>query len=517
MAERQPSKLHVAGSIPVSRSTPIRSPAIDYGAGVTSFRAGLVAAFPGALLGLVLLIVLLPTEPAHRVTFSESPWTDEAWTVLGARNMAVLGTWATDDLEAYLLQLPFHAVQLVAFELLGVGIIQARSVSLVLTVATVVLTALLVTRHFGRVAGAVSGLGLATSALVVYYGRLAYLEPMVAFWLTAGTAALLVSPGRRVVIAGLVAGSSLALAIGTKPSSVAAVAGILAGGAIASRLSRGSMQGLLVAGGVVIAAGIGWALLVGLPNRDAVDLVLRWWPQQPVPPTIPDWIIRVGRYLRASDGANLLALPLYAAAAVGVVMAFARRRELEPGQRVLIGAAIGWLALGMVFLVLTAYRPNRYVVPLLPAAAMLGGIGLAWLLARLPSWRFTRPLVAAALGAALILPGVVLWGRWVSTATSRLPGIQEEVLQIVRDGAAVEGGVGSAFAMRVPVPTLLTRPAIGMNEGDLYASHGVRWVVADETYVPTWAADHPEAWAGRQTLRCWTWGESGSECLIRIP
>jgi 4-amino-4-deoxy-L-arabinose transferase-like glycosyltransferase len=485
---------------------------------VTSFRAGLASALPGALVGLVLLLVLLPTEPATGVTFSESPWTDEAWTLLGARNMALLGTWATDDLRAYLVQLPFHIVQLLAFELLGVGIIQARSVSLVLTVLTVALAAVLVTRHFGRMAGTITGVGLATSALAVYYGRLAYLEPMVAFWLTAGTAVLLFAPGRRTVLAGLLAGSALALAIGTKPSSLAAVAGMLAGAAIASRFSRRvPALGIVVAGAAVIAAGIGWAVVVGLPNREAIELVVRFWPQQPAAPTFLDWVIRVGRYVRASDGANLLALPLYAAAALGVVMAWTRRRELHPGQRMLIGAAVGWLVLGMLFLVLTAYRPNRYVVPLLPAAAMLGGIGVAWLLDRFPSRRGVRRLAAVALVSALVIPGIGLWGGWVSTASSRLPGIQEEALDLLDDGAAVEGGVGSAFAMRVPVPTLLTRPAIGMNGGDLYASHGVRWLVADETYVPTWADAHPDAWASRETVRCWPWGDSGTECLIRVP
>lgn len=482
---------------------------------MTSFRAGLLAALPGALVGLVLLLVLLPTEPAAGVTFSESPWTDEAWTLLGARNMALLGTWATDDLEAYLLQLPFHVAQLSVFELFGVGIIQARSLSLLLTISTIALTALLVARHFGRTAGAISGLGLATSALLVYYGRLAYLEPTVAFWLTAGTAILLFAPDRRVVIAGALGGACLALAIGTKPSSLAAAGGILVGAAIAARIGRAPALGPLVASGVIFVAGIGWAILIGLPNRDAIELVLRWWPQQPVPATPLDWVIRVGRYVRASDGANLLALPLYAAAALGVVMAWTRRRALEPGQRMLIGAAIGWVVIGIGFLVLTAYRPNRYVLPLLPPLAMLGGIGVAWLLDRSPVG--ARRLAAVALVAALVAPGLALWAGWVTASSSRLPAIQDEMLEIVDDGAAVEGGVGSAFAMRVPVPTLLSRPAIGMNGGDLYDGHRVRWLVADETYVPTWADDHPDAWAARETIRCWPWGDDGSECLIRIP
>ncbi len=464
----------------------------------------------------MLLLLQLPTDPAAGVTFSESPWTDEAWTVLGARNMALLGTWVTDDLQAYLMQLPFHVVQLGAFEMFGVGIIQARSLSLLLTVSTVALSAMLVARHFGRTAGAITGLGLGSSALLVYYGRLAYLEPMVAFWLTGGLALLLWQPDRRVLAGSLLGGACLALAIGTKPSSVAAAAGILAGAAIASRIGRRApMGGLVLAGAVIVAAGIGWVLLIGLPNREAVELTLRWWPEQPIPPTPLDWIIRVGRYIRASDGANLMALPLYAAAAVGVLEAWGRRNELAPGQRLLIAASIGWVGAGLLFLVLTAYRPNRYVVPLLPPLAVLGGIGASWLLERVQS--HGRQIAAAALVAALVLPGLVLWAGWMSTATSRLPTIQQEMLELVDDGAAVEGGVGIAFAMRVPVPTLLTRPPIGMNEGDVYSSHGVRWLVADESYVPAWAHAHLDAWEARETVRCWPWGEAGTECLIRVP
>ncbi|MDQ2673877.1 MAG: glycosyltransferase family 39 protein [Chloroflexota bacterium] len=482
---------------------------------MSSVRAGLIAALPGAVVGLVLLLVLLPTEPAAGVTFSESPWTDEAWTVLGARNMALLGTWATDDLRAYLLQLPFHLAQLGIFELFGVGIIQARVLSVVLSVSTVLLTAMLVTRHFGRTAGVISGIGVATSALFVYYGRLAYLEPMVTFWLTAGMAVLLVAPQRRALTAGVLGGACFALAVGTKPSSLAATAGILLGAAVAARFTRMPTIGPLVASGVILVAGIGWVVLIGLPNREAIELVLRWWPQQPVPPTPLDWVIRVGRYVRASDGANLLTLPLYVAAAVGVLLAWARRQTLARGQLLLIGAAIGWVVLGIGFLVLTAYRPNRYVVPLLPPLAMLGGIGAAWLLVRVAA--NARRLLAVALVGALVAPGILLWGGWLSTSSSRLPAIQAELLEIMDDGAAVEGGVGSAFAMRVTVPTLLSRPAIGMNGGDLYEEYGVRWLVADETYVPAWAGDHPDAWAARETIRCWPWGDDGNECLIRVP
>lgn len=484
---------------------------------MTSVRAGLLASVPGGVAALVLLALQLPNDPAPGVTFSGSPRSDEAWMLLGARTMALLGTWATDDLQAYLLQLPFHVVQLVAFEIAGVGIVQARSVSLVLSVVTVVLVSLLVARHFGRIAAAVAGFGLGTSALFLYYGRLALLEPMVTFWLTAGASVLLLDPGRRRLVAGVIGGACLALAVGTKPSSLAAAVGILAGAALVGAARPTATRTFAVAGAVIVVAGIGWALLVGLPNREAVELVLRWWPEQPIPATPLDWLVRVGRYARASDGANLMALPLYVAAAVGVVLAWRRRASLTSGQRMLVAAAVGWVVLGIALLVLTAYRPNRYVVPLLPALAILGGVGAAQATERMRSTGRRAGLALAAILAAMALPGTILWAGWQATAASRLPAIQEEVLRIIDDGAAVEGGAGPAFAMRAPVPTLVSQPAIGMNAGDLYASHRVRWIVADETYTPAWAGLHLEAWAARETVRCWPWDRADRVCLIRVP
>jgi 4-amino-4-deoxy-L-arabinose transferase-like glycosyltransferase len=485
---------------------------------VTPIRAGPLAALPGVVVATILLVAQLPNDPIPSVTFSLSPWTDEAWSILGARNMALLGTWATDDFRAYLVQLPLHVALVGVFELAGVGIVQARSLSVVLTVATVALAALLVARQFGRTAGAVAGIGLASSALLLYYGRLAYLEPMVTFALVAGTAALLAGTERRWLSTGLAAGALLAVAVGTKPSAAAAVGGILGGAVLASWLGgEGAPRRVGTAVAAIAVAGIGWAILVGIPNREAIEATFRFWPQQTIPESPLDWVIRIGRYVRASDGANLLALPLYMAAGVGVLLSWIRWRKLTPPQRTMVGAALGWVVLGMVLIVVSAYRPNRYVVPILPGLAILGGIGATLLLDQLRASGARRGLGAAAIAAVLAVPGVVLWTTWMARATSRLPIIQEEVLAIIGDDAAVEGGVGPAFAMRAPVPTLLSRPSIGMNDGDLYAVHGVHWIVADESYTPAWAHLHRGAWEARETIRCWPWGGDDNECLIRVP
>ena len=70
------------------------------------------------------------------------------------------------------------------------------------------------------------------------------------------------------------------------------------------------------------------------------------------------------------------------------------------------------------------------------------------------------------------------------------------------------------MAMRVPVPAIVVQSDI--NDGDLYASHGVRWLLSNRDAVPTWADEHPDAWAQRELLTCYSW-PSGEACLVRIP
>lgn len=485
---------------------------------MNGMRAGFLAAVPGGIIAFLALVAMLPADPPPGVTLSESPWTDEAWSVLGARNMALLGTWATDELQTYLVQLPFHVALVAVFEATGVGIVQARALSVALSVTSVVLVSLLATRHFGRAAGGFAGIGLASAALFLYYGRLADLEPMVMGFLCAGAAALLIIPPQRWRTAGLIGGACLAIAIGTKPSAVAAAAGILLGAGLAARLgSRMPIRHLLVAGSVIVAAGIGWGVVVALPNWPAIETTFRFWPSQPLPETALDWVIRVGRYVRASDGAHTLTLPLYVAAATGVVLSWRGWADLDGRQRMVVGAAVGWAVFGMLLISFTAYRPNRYVVPLLPALAILGGVGVALVLSRLRLSDVRRRTAAAAMAAAVAAPGLVIWSGWLAGATHHLPRIQAEVAAIVGVSGAVQGGMAPALAMRAPVPAIVPRPAIDLNGGDLYESHGVRWIVADESYEPAWAGLHPDAWAARETVQCWPWGEDANECLISLP
>ena len=481
--------------------------------------AAAMAAGIGGLVALILLGIQLPADPAVGVTASDSPFTDEGWYVLGARNLALLGRMVTDEWQLAWATLPFTLIVAAAFEFLDVGIVQARVVSLASSVIAVAIVAAFVARRLGPVAGIVAGVGTATSALLLFYGRLAILEPMVALFLVMGLAMLLARATDRSLARGLAAGAAFALAIGTKPSAATAVAGILLGALVAGRPAvPGLGRRAAMAVATIAAAGVVWAAIV-IPQPGVLDSILRIWTVQAAPGSAMDVLQRVVDYAGESDGAIPMGAPLAVGSIVGIPLIALRWRSLDPDRRALAGAAIGWLVLGMATLLVASYRPSRYVVPMLPAMAILSGFAVAIALevARERLRIRTHAAVVAAVTAVLCI-GVGFAGvgdvvRWTAAATYQLPQVQAEVLERVTDGHAIQG-YAPTFAMRVPVPTIVVRS--GINDGDLYASHGVRWLLADPDVRPTWAAEHADAWAARERLACYGW-PTGEVCLIRVP
>ncbi len=475
-------------------------------------------AVPGIGIGVsvvtvVLLVLQVTADPATGITFSDSPFTDEGWSVLGARNQALLGRWSTDEWRLFWAQLPFNVAILGAFEVAGVGIIQARAVAIACTAAgTGVLAAMLAWR-LGPGPAAIGGIGLATSTLILYYGRLAILEPMVVLFLVAGFALLFVAWVDRPPLGGMLVGAALALAIGTKPSAAFAVIGMLAGALALGWGVPGIRTRILAALGVIVAAGAAW-LIVVLPQEGLLEVILKIWPRQPLPTSLPELVIRVGRYARASDGTLILAAPLLAGFAVGALLVMRRRRSLPPVWRVMAGAAAGWFLLGMLLLVLLPYRPNRYVVPLLPPLAVMTALAVVILRDR-PGFAGLRTApIVAGLCLAIAAPGAAAVTEWMSRATHRLPEIQATLLETITDGRAVEGGAGPTMAMRVPVAAIV--PRFDVNAGDLYEEHDVGWVLVDPGSAPAWVAHHADAWAAREEAGCFPWG-SGEACLVRVP
>ncbi|HLO36730.1 MAG TPA: hypothetical protein VK194_11630, partial [Candidatus Deferrimicrobium sp.] len=136
------------------------------------------------LLVLVLLAVFVRVDPPGGVTTSNGPYTDEAWDVVNARNVVLLGRFSTDDWNLHLVNVPFSAAQAAVFAIAGVGMAQARFVSIVAVALAMAVLGWGLRRPLGRGPALLTAVAYGCSAMVLFYGRLAFLEPTVALGLT---------------------------------------------------------------------------------------------------------------------------------------------------------------------------------------------------------------------------------------------------------------------------------------------------------------------------------------------
>jgi len=389
-------------------------------------------------------------------------------------------------------------------------------------VAAVALTAgLLVAalrQPLGTAPALLGGIALVTSPLVLYYGRLVYLEPLTALGLTAAALLVLGIRARRPELAGAAAGVAIALAIGTKLLAAPDAVGIGAGVAIVAIRDRASLRWLGGMAGGLAACVTLWVVVVWLPNRDAVAAVVRTWPPETLPGSIGGVLDRISQYVRANDGTLALSAVQLTGAGIGAIVSFARWRRLAPDARLLLAAGVGWAVAGFATLAIVPYSPNRYVVPTLPALALVIAVGahaaIGWLSG--PGTRRSFVLVAGAVLAGVLLaaPGLGRYAQWMGSTATTLPQIQDRVRTIIPAGAVVEGPYAPLFAMRADATTIITN--FGANPGDLYLTKGVRWYVGARTTSPVWAALHPGPWSQRQVVTCVTWA-AAPVCIYHFP
>lgn len=142
--------------------------------------------FAAVLAAIVLLAAglrfVFPTaDPPWRATVG-IVWHDEGAWVHNARNMALFGAWRLDEWNPMFVAPIFTGLEYLAFRTVGVGLWQARLVSELTGLASVLLFGLAIGRAGGRGAGLYAAGLLATNYVYVMWNRAALLETtMVAF------------------------------------------------------------------------------------------------------------------------------------------------------------------------------------------------------------------------------------------------------------------------------------------------------------------------------------------------
>lgn len=176
--------------------------------------------------GLLLAAVVLAAGLRAAFPLADPPWGptvgivwhDEGAWVHNARNRALFGEWQLDDWNPMYIAPVFSGLEYVSFWLFGVGLAQARLVSMAAGVVSVVLLGAGVARLAGRPAGLIAATLLATNHLAVMYSRAALMEATMIAFLVAGWYCAVRS--EREPVWGLAAGLSALLAYFTKASAV---------------------------------------------------------------------------------------------------------------------------------------------------------------------------------------------------------------------------------------------------------------------------------------------------------
>jgi 4-amino-4-deoxy-L-arabinose transferase-like glycosyltransferase len=399
-----------------------------------------------AALSVLLRVVFLTADPPWHAPVGVT-WHDEgAWTH-NARNRALYGLWRTDEWNPVFIAPVFTLLEYFSFSAFGVGFWQARLVSAVMGVASVVLLGLGVRRLAGAPAGLIAAALLATNYVHVMFSRAALMEAtMVGFLVASWYCYVRASTS---AVWGVPAGICALLAYFTKAAAVFYVGALGLDAMWAIVLARRTRDPSGASAALFTLAGLGLAGIVSLAMLAGPQWAEYWFYNWQVSVTRKPIYTARALLDRASwfpiihDFFTRMWLVMLVAFAAAL-NAVARWRERAPGERLLVL----WLVLGAAELVLHDLGNERRLVFLVPALAGLAAL----LLGR--DRRLLDPSIAAIGRRRLVLAlPVLLFLLYMSAGSiARLAFIYE-----VRPGVYLSTAV--AVAAGVLIVLTWPRPA----------------------------------------------------------
>jgi 4-amino-4-deoxy-L-arabinose transferase-like glycosyltransferase len=353
----------------------------------------------------VLLRTIFPTADPPWNPFVGIVWHDEGAWVHNARNRALWGVWSTDAWNPMYIAPVFTVLEYCSFAAFGVGVWQARLVSEVAGVASVILMALGTRRVAGRLAGLIAAALLTTNYVYVMYNRAAIMEATMVAFMAAAWYCYVRAEHRPAW--GAAAGVFALLGFFTKAAAAFFVAALALEAALSWLLARRSRSPAGQRAAVAVLAGIAGAGLLALAAFVAPNWAdYRFYNWQMSVTRKPAYDLR-SLFDRVSWFPILHDLftrmwALIVVAAAGGLAALSRWRDLASAERLLLW----WIGLGTLELILHDVGNERRFVFFIPSVAALAAIVLGGRrrvasadLARVPRQRavLAIPLVAFAL------------------------------------------------------------------------------------------------------------------------
>jgi hypothetical protein len=317
---------------------------------------------------------------------------DEGHWVHNARNKLLFDEWVLDDFNQGLVTPVFTALTYLAFQVLGIGLWQARLVSALTGILTVIVFYYWLKKAWHWKAAAVATLLLSTNFLLFNYNRVALPETVVVFFLVLAGFFWSGAEGRP--SHGLASGIAFMLACAAKPTAlfffvVPIVTWILKPAvreqdlSLAARLLQVLRRphrepvGLFLLGcGLILVAALAGALALGvLPDLAAMLRLLAWGkhPDSLMRSVFRVLILPTREFFRTIPDLLLLTSLYFVLRGMRVTKVQGFLKGCTPVEL----TALAWLAFGALFVSLSTLYADRYFVMLIPPFCILGGKALS--------------------------------------------------------------------------------------------------------------------------------------------
>lgn len=365
------------------------------------------------LLLLFLRLAALDSDPYYRLSWSGALLTDEGYYMHNARNRILFGQTRTDGFNNYLIMPALHAVQVAVFSLFGVGAIQARLISVTLSMFSLIVFYAALHRAFGRSVALWGMLFLGFDHVNLLFNRMALMDTPAAFLLVCAFYAFVRSfdvPSVRTFVRGgapaAVCGICFALAYMTRGLTAVLVPAPLIAYAtmpVQERQPTGRMPAAAFLAGLTLSLTV-YAVLWYLPHRAELMRVNHYYLQFQLLPHSANTLalnfvqFLIGDHRGVSSYLFRHMGPLYVLALCGLAwMACTGGRTLCDARSLLsLRLLSAWLLIAWIFFASVNYAPPRYYIVAQPALAAIAAIALT----RLPE--VYRAIHAARLARALL-------------------------------------------------------------------------------------------------------------------
>lgn len=364
-------------------------------------------------------VVALDADPDFRLCWSSGLLTDEGFYTHNARNAVLLGHARTNEFNNMVLSPLVHAMQAAVFRLFGVGYPQARAVSVVCSLLTLLVMFSALRRAFGERVAWLGTLVLAWEHAYLMYNRMALLETPATLFLALAFYAW-VRRGEGLAWSAL-AGVMTVIACSIKSLCAFFIpAPLLASWWSGRTQARSARWEITATAGGMLAAGLLYAMVWLMPHwreyRHMSDFYLTY---QIMPRNLFEAYADVRRALLNYEyglmGYLFAHMPVTIFLALTTTLLAIFRREERLSGNGAVEFLLVWMWLGIALLAFIRYAPSRYYVPVYPAVTALAVVSIV----RLPEitrmvWRpgewWAHLLRALMLGYALYFALVFAFG-----------------------------------------------------------------------------------------------------------